>query len=136
VNPELQQLIKKSLRRAYTSLKESEHLFNHGYFNGTVSRAYISMFHSAAAMLQKEGYEVLKPSALVSFFERQIVKQGLIEQKYQALLNSTYENYRQVEFDAEGTISLEQAQQSLNNAQTFLSRVLDFFKTFEPASFK
>lgn len=135
MNFELKELIKKSLKKAYVTLKESEYLYNQGYFEGAVSRAYICMFHTAAALLQSEGYEVLKPSALVSFFERQIVKPGIIEPKYQSLLNKAYESYRQVEFDAEGKIDSEQATNILKGAQNFLSRVLDFFRAFEPTAF-
>lgn len=135
MHPELQQIVKKSLRKAYISLKESEHLYNSGYFDGSVSRAYISMFHSASALLQKEGYEVFKPSALVSFFERQIVRKGLIEPKYQTLLSEAYDSYHQVEFSTDGKISSEQANEILTGAQNFLSRVLDFFRTYEPAAF-
>ncbi len=32
-------------------LKESEHLFSGGFYNGTVGRAYYAMFHAATAAL-------------------------------------------------------------------------------------
>jgi len=83
--------VQKHLESAEMFLKESEHLFSGGFYNGTVGRAYYAMFHAATAALLAKDVERTSHHAIISAFGEFIVKPGLLEGKFHATLQRAKE---------------------------------------------
>ncbi|HEX21379.1 MAG TPA: HEPN domain-containing protein, partial [Actinobacteria bacterium] len=97
---ELRDRVKRTLKKSHSALNEARILYSQDLLPGTISRAYSSIFHSAAAVLMSEDFDIFKPSALVSFFNREIVKRDLIEPDYYKMFVNAHECYQAAEFDA------------------------------------
>jgi len=120
---ELRDRVKKTLNKSYAALDETRLLHSQDLLPGTISRAYASIFHSAAAVLMSEDFDIFKPSALVSFFNREIIKTGLIEPDYYKMFISAHECYQAAEFDIYEEINTATADTMLDIAQRFVGRM-------------
>lgn len=125
---ELRSRVRKTLSKAHTALKETQALYSQGLLHGAISRAYASIFHSAAAVLLSRDMEIIKPSAVVPFFDREIVRRGLIEQSYQRLFVEAYECYQAAEYDIYTDVDLRQANSMVDIAQAFVERMETYLK--------
>ncbi len=70
-----------------------------------------------------EDFDIFKPSALVSFFNREIVKRDLIEPDYYKMFVNAHECYQAAEFDAYIDINPKTAGYILEIAQRFVERM-------------
>lgn len=120
---ELRSRVRKTIGKANIALKETQALYSQGLLPATVNRAYFAIFHSAAAVLLSRDMEIIKPSAVVPFFDREIVKRGLIESSYQRLFIDAYECYQMAEFDIETDVDQRQANSMVDMSQTFVGRM-------------
>ena len=73
---------RRHLESAEIFLKESEHLFSGGFYNGTVGRAYYAMFHAATAALLAQDIERTSHHAIISAFGELITKPGHLDNKF------------------------------------------------------
>ncbi len=120
---ELRDRVKRTLKKSHSALNEARILYSQDLLPGTISRAYSSIFHSAAAVLMSEDFDIFKPSALVSFFNREIVKRDLIEPDYYKMFVNAHECYQAAEFDAYIDINPKTAGYILEIAQRFVERM-------------
>ena len=120
---ELRSRVRKTIGKANTALKETQALYSQGLLPGTISRAYYAIFHSAAAVLLSRDLDIIKPSAVVPFFDREVVKRGLIESSYQRLFIDAYECYQLAEFDIETVVDQRQANSMVDISQAFVQRM-------------
>lgn len=125
---ELRDRVRKSIFKAKHALDETQYLYAKGLLPGTVSRAYSAIFHSAAAILISENMEIIKPSAVVPFFAKEIVKRGLIESSYQQMFADAYECYQVTEFDIYGDVDLRRANSMLDMSQAFVERMESYLR--------
>lgn len=123
---ELRDRVKKTLKKSRSALHETEVLYAQELLSGTISRAYASIFHSAAAVLMSENFDIFKPSALVSFFNREIIKTGLIEPRYYKMFVNAHECYQAAEFDTYAEISRGAAGSMLDMARQFVKRMEEY----------
>ena len=126
---ELRSRVRKSMVKSHTALKETQVLYAQGLLPGTISRAYASIFHSAAAVLISKDMEIIKPSAVVPFFDREIVKKGLIESSFQKMFAQAYDCYQQAEYDIYYDISQRHVNDMVDMAQAFFQRMERYLRT-------
>jgi len=75
---EISDLIKKAER----SLKAASQLFEEGYLDFAVSRAYYAMFYVAEACLLTKGLSYSKHSGVISGFSQHFIKTNIFDYKF------------------------------------------------------
>lgn len=68
--------VRKYVEKAERALAVAESLLRGGYPADAASKSYYAMFYAAQAALRAEGIEVIKHSAVESFFGHHLVKGG------------------------------------------------------------
>jgi len=98
-------LIAYRLEEAGESLAEARLLLENDRLRGAVNRTYYSAFYAVCSLTLMKGCEFSKHSAVISFFDREFVKTGLLSSQSSKTLHRAF-NERQeddylpfVEFD-------------------------------------
>jgi len=110
----------KHFENAETFLKESEHLFSGGFYNGTVGRAYYAMFHAATAALLTKGIERTSHHAIIAAFGEFLVKPGLIDSKYHKYIREAFILRNDCDYLAPFEAEESQAATTLQRAKEFV----------------
>lgn len=66
--------LEQFLRKAEYSLEVSHYLYQGGYYDFAVARAYYTMFYVASALLASENLQFSKHSAVIAAFGKYFVK--------------------------------------------------------------
>jgi len=125
---ELKSRVKKSLSKAENALDETRVLYSKGLLPGSISRSYYAIFHSAAAVLMSQHMEIIKPSAVVPFFDREVVKKGLIETSFQRMFANAYECFQMSEYDIYSDVDQHGANSMLDMSQAFYERMETYLR--------
>jgi len=112
--------VQKHLKSAETFIKESEHLFSGGFYNGTVGRAYYAMFHAATAALLAKDIERTSHHAIISAFGEFIVKAGLLEPKFHKYIREAFTLCNDCDYLAPFEAEESQAATTLQRAREFV----------------
>jgi uncharacterized protein (UPF0332 family) len=78
VKPELEKLARHRLSRAKGAFSEGDHLLTAKAFMGAVNRFYYAAFYAARALLAIRELDSSRHSGVISLFQAQFVKPGLI----------------------------------------------------------
>jgi len=112
--------VQKHLESAEMFLKESEHLFSGGFYNGTVGRAYYTMFHAATAALLAKDVERTSHHAIISAFGEFIVKPGFLEGKFHKYIIEAFALRNDCDYLAPFEAEEAQAAATLQRAKEFV----------------
>lgn len=90
-NLQLQQLIEYRLAQAKETLRESELLLEAAAFRGSVNRSYYAMFYAVLSLLATRGLGTSKHGGVMSFFDREFVKAGLVDKQFSRSLHRAFD---------------------------------------------
>ena len=111
-----------SLKTSERWLEEAEKGLKAGAYNSSVMSSYLAMFHSARAVLFRDGIRE-KSHYCVSRYLEKYVKEGRLEGKWVALLDYSQELRHDSRYDAVFITSEKEAGQSLGTAREFVERI-------------
>lgn len=116
MNEEQRNLLQKALQ----SLDAAEYLFKGGYNDFAVARAYYTMFYLASAILVTEDLRFSKHSAVISFFGKELIKNGKVPQKFHQYLKQSHDLRKLGDYGRPDSISCEEVKIQIANAWEFL----------------
>ena len=116
---EIELLIGRAKRR----LDAAYHLFNEGFYEDAVSRAYYSMYFAAKALLLKRDITVKTHKGLLSKFGLEFVNEGVVEEYYGKALRIAEELREEADYSISREISKEEAESLIEDAEKFLDRI-------------
>jgi uncharacterized protein (UPF0332 family) len=111
----------KFLERAQRALSAAESLLGGGYLSDAASKSYYAMFYAAQAALRAEGIEVIKHSAVESFFGRHLAKTGRVDTIYHRLLIDARKLRETADYSLEEEVSESVARQTLEDGKAFVN---------------
>ena len=120
--------VQGELSLARETLREAEHLLAQRLPRGVGSRAYYAMFHAAAAMVLAEGEKYEKHGETIGAFGRLFVKRGRVEAKFNSYLKAGFKSREVADYEPLMTISLERANEMLQEATEFVAMAEEFLK--------
>ena len=82
-------------------LNAVKYLYNGGYYDDALSRAYYSMFYAAKALLSVKEIYPKAHKGVISKFGLEFVKKGFIEDTYGRALNHAKDRKEVAEYDVE-----------------------------------
>ncbi len=121
--PESNRKAEKSLETAYNWLDEAKKNLAADSFNSCLISSYLAMFHSARAILFKDGFREKSHACIARFLEHMYVKPGILEQKYVDLLDHRREIRHQNQYSFNFISTEEDCEQALETTKMFLSEM-------------
>jgi len=116
----VKELQEKLLKEAATSIDAAWVLIESQHFNYSAVRAYFAMFYVASAILEGEGKQFSKHTAVISAFGRDFAKTGRVPAKFHKYLLQGMELRQQADYEMIQNLTLEQATEQVSRAVEFL----------------
>ena len=116
------------LKRAASKLSAAKVLFQAGYYDDAVSRAYYSMHFAARALLLTKDIAPKTHKGLVSKFGLEFVNNGFIERTHARALSVAMEDREEADYSIICEISDEEAESVIADAEKFLVRIKEAIK--------
>lgn len=90
MNEDFLALARFRVNRAKETLSETRLLLDAGHLNGAVNRLYYAAFYAARAILATKGLDSSKHSGVISLFNREFVKEGIIPRVHGKTLTKAF----------------------------------------------
>ena len=121
----IQALVTYRLEQADESLEAARTLLGKNLIRPSVNRAYYAMFYAVLALLAQGKKETSKHSGAIALFDKNFVKQGIFKKDYSRWLHDAFDLRQRSDYAADYHASPEDAESTLNNAETFVVKVKD-----------
>ena len=89
---ERQALIQYRIDKAYGAVEEVEFLLKNEKFTLAVNRVYYGLFYVLSALALKHRFKTSKHGQLIGWFNKNFVKEKLIDQRYSKILYRAFES--------------------------------------------
>ncbi len=113
----------KSVSTAHKWLDEAQKDFDIKAFNSSVIASYMTMFHSARAILFLDGFREKSHYCIARYLEEKYMKKGLLERKWINLLDHTREIRHESQYDVDAFATEGEAESMLKTAKEFVERM-------------
>ncbi|MFQ5637671.1 MAG: HEPN domain-containing protein [bacterium] len=120
----------KLQEKSEMSMKESELLFEQGFYGSAISRSYYAMLYLARAVLATKDISRKKHSGVLSVFAEQFTKPGLISSDSFKKFRKAFEERLIADYDFEITKTEKEAKEIMTFASEFSNEVNQFLKTW------
>jgi uncharacterized protein (UPF0332 family) len=115
--------IKQLITRAEVRLKAAEYLYEKGFYEDAVSRAYYSMYFAATALLLTKNITVKTHKGLISKFGMEFVNKDVVEGYYGRALRIAEELREESEYSISREIPADESKSVIEDAKNFLKRI-------------
>lgn len=120
------ELSKYRLNKAFDDLDVAEIMLEKNKLAQSVNRSYYSIFHATRAILALDKFDSKKHSGIIAYFNKNYIKENIIEEKYGQMLMQAEQIRRKSDYDDFYIVSKEQAQLQFENAKMFVLNTRDF----------
>ncbi len=110
------------------ALSEAELLLEAGHYRGALNRSYYAMFYSLQALVVKNRLKVSKHSGVISYFDREYVKKGLIDKKFSKWLHRLFDLRQDADYGDMYMPSENQCRQSVEQSRAFVREIRTYFE--------
>lgn len=83
-------LIKYRIGEACEALEDIELLLQHDRYRAAANRMYYAAFYAVFAALLTKGLQFSKHSAVISFFDKEFIKTGVLPREYSRCLHTAF----------------------------------------------
>jgi uncharacterized protein (UPF0332 family) len=121
-------LCKYRFQQADETLCEARLLLEAGHFRGAVNRAYYAMFYALQVLLIKNKIRVSKHSGLISYFDREYIKTGIIDKKFSKWLHRLFDLRQDADYGDMFAPTETQCMQAVQQADEFVRQIRTHLK--------
>lgn len=112
-----------SMKRAEKWLDEAERNLNSELYDSCLISSYLAMFHSARAILFRDGWREKSHFCIARYLEEKYVRQGKLEREWVDLLDRLRETRHADQYDVSYFAVREEAEEALGIAFEFVERM-------------
>ena len=127
--PQTLELCQYRLKQADEAVSEALLLQKAGHYRGAINRAYYAMFYAIQVLVIQNKVKVSKHSGVISYFDREFVKSGIIDKKFSKWLHRLFDLRQDADYGDMFEPSEEQVQQAVGQAREFVMRIRDHFES-------
>lgn len=121
-------LCRYRLEQAKEALSEADLLQNAGHFRGAINRAYYAMFYAIQVLVVQNKVKVSKHSGVISYFDREFVKPGIIDKEFSKWLHRLFDLRQDADYGDMFETSEDQCRQAVEQARQFVHCIQNYFK--------
>ena len=111
------------LEKAERTFKEGEQLLDVGSYNGAINRFYYAAFHAVRALLALKKLDSAKHSGVISMFNREFVKTGVISKEASKTLSTIFAMRSEADYDDLKSFSLQEATDARKAVRSLIDEV-------------
>ena len=118
------ELSRHRLQQAQESLEEAAFLLTgRKSARSVINRAYYAMFYAVPALLVYEPATTSKHSGILTYFNRQFVKEGILPKELGRSINTAFELRQRGDYREYVNLTYEQVEPYIGEARTFIDEV-------------
>ncbi|MCZ6704173.1 MAG: HEPN domain-containing protein [Ignavibacteria bacterium] len=121
-------LSKYRMIKAKEDLSAAELLLNNNHFAQSLNRSYYTNFHAVRSLLAYDKFDSKTHSGIISYFNKNYVKDGGIDKKYSEILVNSQRIRTKSDYDDLYVADKETAEKQLIDAKEFISFIESFIK--------
>jgi len=118
--------VKRYLRKAEHALEVAEDMLRNGHVPDAASKTYYAMYYAAQALLNADGIDVVKHSAVEAAFGYHFAKTGKIDPKFHRMLMNARKIREIADYDIDEEIVEPAASLKIDEGRAFLSVIKDY----------
>ena len=123
IDERLRELVQLRMQQAAETLHEAQILIAGHAARGAVNRAYYAMFYAVLAVLATKGLGSSKHSGVISLFDRELVKPGILPKELSRSLHMAFERRQQADYGEWTQLDEPAAIRVIEEAETFVEGV-------------
>ena len=117
-------LIEYRIKRCLETIDEAEKALADDHLNLTANRIYYSVFYAVSALAVKYNFSTSKHSALLSWFNKNFVKEGIIIKELGKIYNKAFLNRMKGDYDDFVNFSAENLNADLNKMKKLVEQII------------
>ncbi|MBN1900088.1 HEPN domain-containing protein [Candidatus Sumerlaeota bacterium] len=117
-------LLKYRMKQAKETLQEANILYNQKSFRGAINRAYYAIFYSVLAILTIKGLGSSKHSGVISLFDKEFIKTGILPLELSRILRMSFERRQSYDYGELIQIDEDSAREALLDADKFINEII------------
>ena len=121
--------IKALIIKAERSLKIAKWLLNSGDYDFAVSRAYYTMFYCAEALLLTKDLKFSKHSAVIAYFGKVFVKEGLLPEELHKFLVKGFSTRQKGDYEVITMPDKDETEDLVSKAEIFLDKTKEYLRS-------
>lgn len=121
-------LMKYRLETARERLLSSKILLDAGSYKDSIGRSYYAMFTAVRALLAMDGKDFSKHTGVISYFQKEYVKNGKIDKKYSKYISQAFQIRNNSDYADFFLVSLQDTKEQYERAEEFLDMIEVFIK--------
>ena len=119
------------LESAKEKLNSSKLLLDNGNFKDSIGRSYYAMFTSVRALLAKDGVDFSKHAGVISYFQKEYIKSGLVNVKYSKYISQAFQIRNNVDYADFFIVSKSDAEEQYQKAEEFCRMIESYLEKVE-----
>ncbi len=123
ITKNIKALIGYRLEQSDESLKAADILLQKKLIRPSVNRSYYAMFYAVLALLAVEKKETSKHSGVISLFDKEFVKSGVIARDFSRWLHHAFDLRQQSDYAAQLSVSSLEAGDLFQHAKDFVEEL-------------
>ena len=128
MNNYIEDLSSYRLIKAKDDLVAARLLHSNKLFAQSLNRSYYAIFHAVRSLLAYDEFDSKKHSGIISYFNRNYVKEGKIDKKYSKMLIDAKEIRTVSDYGDLYIADKETAEKQIQNADEFVSFIESYIK--------
>lgn len=116
-------LAKYRLEKAKNTLLDAKKYIGGATLDSTVNRIYYAMFYAVNALLITKGLSSSKHTGILSLFNREFVKKGLIEKQLGKFYSDMFDNRKEGDYKDFVKFEKEDVEVWLKKAEEFINKI-------------
>lgn len=114
---------KQSIKKAELWLDESLNSFKAGNYNLSVLGSYLAMFHSARAILFRDGWREKSHACVARYIEEHYAKTGKLDIKWIQLFDFQRNLRHNDQYDMSFTVTDKEAENAIKSSASFIDEM-------------
>lgn len=123
----IQELCRYRFEQADDALEEARILLDAGHCRGSLNRAYYAMFYALQVLVIMNKIKVSKHSGVISYFDREFVKPGIIDKKFSKWLHRLFDLRQNADYGDMFIPSEGQCRQAFEQAREFVQHIREYY---------
>ena len=116
-------LSKYRFQQAEDEFDTAKLLLDNGKYKASVNRSYYAIFHALRAVTALDGFDSSKHSGIISFFNKNYVKEEIFEREISKVIDSAYRLREKADYKDFYIVSRDEAIGQIEKAQQVIGEI-------------